>query len=50
MIEFILCFILPPLAVYLSGAGIFHIILSVILTLFYYVPGVLHALYVVGHF
>ena len=44
----ILCFILPPLAVYLSVGSIgFEFWLSLILTLLFWVPGIIYALIVV---
>ncbi len=43
----IIAILLPPLAVGLKlGIG-GHLILSIILTLLFYIPGLLHALYVV---
>ncbi|MDA8653562.1 YqaE/Pmp3 family membrane protein [Alphaproteobacteria bacterium] len=50
MISFILCFIMPPLAVYLSDASTTQFIINIILTAFGWFPGILHALYVVGNF
>ncbi len=43
----IIAILLPPLAVFLKkGIGL-HLILSIVLTLFFYVPGLIHALYVI---
>jgi uncharacterized membrane protein YqaE (UPF0057 family) len=43
----IIAILIPPLAVGLKdGIGI-HLILNIILTLLFYLPGLLHALYVV---
>ena len=47
IILIILSILLPPLAVFLkSGAGK-DLLINIILCLFFYVPGILHALYVV---
>jgi len=37
----------PPAAIVLAKGGTTHLLLSIILTIFFWVPGVLHALYVV---
>ena len=44
--RYLLAIILPPLAVFLCGKPI-QTILSIILTLCFWVPGVIHALFVV---
>jgi uncharacterized membrane protein YqaE (UPF0057 family) len=46
---YLICFLLPPLAVLLCGRP-FLAILNVLLTLFFWVPGVLHALFVVNSY
>ena len=46
-IKIILAIILPPVGVFLEvGLGM-HFWLNIVLTLFGYVPGILHALYVI---
>jgi uncharacterized membrane protein YqaE (UPF0057 family) len=43
----ILAFVLAPLAVFLKqGAGT-HLLINIVLCFFFYVPAVLHALYIV---
>lgn len=43
----IIAILLPPLAVGLKRGIGGHLILSIVLTLLFYLPGLLHALYVV---
>jgi uncharacterized membrane protein YqaE (UPF0057 family) len=43
----ILCFILPPLAVWLASSDTTQLIISIILTLLFWLPGIIHALLVV---
>lgn len=43
----ILCFILPPLAVWLATSDSRQLIISIILTILFWVPGIIHALLVV---
>lgn len=43
----IIAILLPPLAVGLKKGIGGHLILSIVLTLLFYLPGLLHALYVV---
>lgn len=43
----IIAILLPPLAVGLKAGIGGHLILSIVLTLLFYIPGLLHALYVV---
>ena len=43
----IIAILLPPLAVGLKAGIGFHLFLNIILTLLVYVPGLLHALWVV---
>ena len=45
---FVLCIIFPPLAALISG-GIFSCLFNIALTLFFYVPGVIHAFMVVNN-
>jgi len=42
----IIAILLPPLAVGLKDGLGFHLVLSIILTLLFYVPGLLHALWI----
>jgi len=47
ILEIIISIILPPLAVFLrKGAGK-DLIINIILCLFFYLPGILHALWIV---
>jgi uncharacterized membrane protein YqaE (UPF0057 family) len=47
ILEIIISIILPPLAVFLrKGAGK-DLLINIILCLFFYLPGILHALWVV---
>jgi uncharacterized membrane protein YqaE (UPF0057 family) len=46
---YLVAFLLPPLAVLLCGKP-FQAILNCLLTLFFYVPGVIHALLVVSDY
>ena len=43
----ILCFLLPPLAVYLKSNNLKTTLLNLILSFFFFIPGVIHALWVV---
>lgn len=43
----IIAILLPPLAVGLKAGVGGHLVLNIILTILFYVPGLLHALYVV---
>jgi uncharacterized membrane protein YqaE (UPF0057 family) len=43
----ILCFILPPLAVYLATKCVKSTIINVILCFLFYIPGLIHALWTV---
>lgn len=47
LILVILAIILPPLAVLLSDGISLHFILNVVLTFFFWIPGLIHALWVV---
>jgi len=47
--RYVIAIFLPPLAVFLCGKP-FQMILSIVLTLMFWIPGVIHALLVVhGH-
>ena len=43
----ILCFFLPPLAVYLKTNNVKTSLINLVLSIFFWIPGVIHALYVV---
>lgn len=43
----IIAILLPPLAVFLKTSALGPTILSIVLTIFFYLPGLLHALWVV---
>jgi uncharacterized membrane protein YqaE (UPF0057 family) len=43
----VIAILLPPLAVGLKAGIGFHLLLNIILTLLVYVPGLLHALWIV---
>lgn len=47
VILIILAILLPPLAVYLKSKSAKTTILNIVLCLFFWIPGILHALYVV---
>jgi uncharacterized membrane protein YqaE (UPF0057 family) len=40
-------FFLPPLGVLLVGASTDQLILNIILTIFFWIPGLIHALYTI---
>ncbi|CEP00260.1 Proteolipid membrane potential modulator [Plasmodiophora brassicae] len=46
VINIILCFILPPLAVFLQRGCGFDLCLSIILSIFFWVPGIIYALWI----
>ena len=47
LVLILLAILLPPVAVFLkSGAGK-HLIINIVLCLFFYVPGILHALWLI---
>lgn len=50
LIEILIAVVLPPLAVFLKVGLSFHFWINIILTLLGYVPGLLHALWVVFTF
>lgn len=43
----ILAILLPPVAVWLKAGIGLHLIISIVLTLLFYVPGLIHALWVI---
>lgn len=43
----ILCFILPPLAVFLATKNVTSTIINIILCFLFFIPGLIHALYLV---
>lgn len=43
----ILAILLPPLAVFLKEGANKHLVISIVLTIFFFVPGVIHALWCV---
>tara|TARA_B100000508_G_scaffold140085_2_gene140011 strand:+ start:15912 stop:16562 length:651 start_codon:yes stop_codon:yes gene_type:complete len=43
----ILCFLIPPLAVWLASRDTTQLVISIILTLLFFLPGIIHALLVV---
>jgi uncharacterized membrane protein YqaE (UPF0057 family) len=43
----ILCFLLPPLAVYLASKDVKATLINLVLCFLFYVPGLIHALWVV---
>jgi len=47
LIAAIIAFFLPPLAVLIVKGSINSFILNIILTFFFWLPGVIHALYIV---
>jgi len=47
MIKILTCFILPPLAVYFDREFDCAFVLNVVLTFLGYLPGVIHALFIV---
>lgn len=49
IMRYFLCFLCPPIAVFTTGR-IGSLILNIILTLFFWVPGIIHAILVVNDF
>jgi len=47
LIHIILAIFLPPIAVFLNAGVGKHLIINIILCLFFYVPGILHALWLI---
>ncbi len=48
LVRIILCFVLPPLAVFLTVGLRLHFWLNIVLTLLGVIPGMIHALWVVA--
>ncbi|HEY8783555.1 MAG TPA: YqaE/Pmp3 family membrane protein [Mucilaginibacter sp.] len=49
IMRYFLCFLCPPLAIFTTGKmGSF--VLNIILTLFFWIPGIIHAILVVNKF
>jgi uncharacterized membrane protein YqaE (UPF0057 family) len=49
IMRYFLCFLFPPIAVFTTGR-IGSMILNIILTLLFWIPGVIHAILVVNDF
>jgi uncharacterized membrane protein YqaE (UPF0057 family) len=49
IMRYFLCFLCPPLAILTTGK-IGALILNIILTLFFWIPGIIHAILVVNKF
>lgn len=47
ILEIILAILLPPLGVFLAVGCTFHLFLNIILTILGYIPGIIHALWVI---
>jgi uncharacterized membrane protein YqaE (UPF0057 family) len=47
LILIILAILLPPLAVYLKTSSGKQTIINIVLCIFFWIPGILHALYVI---
>ena len=47
LIAAVIAFFLPPLAVLIVRGSINSLILNIILTFFFWIPGIIHALYVI---
>jgi uncharacterized membrane protein YqaE (UPF0057 family) len=47
IVKIILCFICPPLAAFLQVGATQHLWINIILTILVWVPGVIHALWLV---
>ncbi|GLS92364.1 Pmp3 family protein [Psychromonas marina] len=45
LINIIICFLLPPVAVFLKHGVGKDLIINIILTIFFFVPGIIHALW-----
>jgi uncharacterized membrane protein YqaE (UPF0057 family) len=48
IVKLIIAFFLPPLAVLLEVGLSGHFWISILLTIFFFVPGVIHAMYIVA--
>ncbi len=46
ILKYLLCFILPPLGVLVGGGTFGEFLLNFILSLFFMVPGIIHACYI----
>jgi uncharacterized membrane protein YqaE (UPF0057 family) len=47
--RYFLCFLFPPLAVFTTGR-VGSLLLNIILTIFFWVPGIIHAILVVNDY
>jgi len=47
LVLILLAIFLPPVAVFLNNGAGKHLIINIILCLFFYLPGILHALWLV---
>lgn len=47
LVAVVCAFFLPPVGVLLGGGELGDLLINIILTLFFWVPGVLHALWVI---
>jgi uncharacterized membrane protein YqaE (UPF0057 family) len=47
LILVIIAILLPPLAAYLATKSVKNTLINLVLTFFFYVPGLLHALYLI---
>ncbi|UNI20839.1 plasma membrane proteolipid Pmp3 [Purpureocillium takamizusanense] len=45
--KFIFAIILPPLGVFLEVGCDTHLFLNILLTIFGYIPGIIHAIYII---
>ncbi|KAL6733603.1 hypothetical protein Aduo_004236 [Ancylostoma duodenale] len=45
LFKLIFCFLMPPLAVFFAKGGVLPIVIAGVLTKFYWIPGVLYALW-----
>lgn len=46
VLKFLVCFILPPLGVIVSGGTFKDFVLNFLLTLCFDIPGIIHAVYI----
>ena len=47
LVLIILAILLPPLAVYLKTKAAKHTVINIVLCIFFWIPGILHALYLI---
>jgi len=47
LVLIILSILLPPLAVFLNNGAGKHLLINILLCIFFYLPGILHALWLV---